>query len=283
MSKQLIESILSGNMLEANDMVEAKMAEIREKKMYEMKRMYASSMSEALGGLSMKEIEARKKAGYVKASAPKEKGGLGLSSYDLGQEEKKKRLAGRLKKKVAEETIDEMRAPGEVPGSAERKQDAEKLRSVRKGLNVVGVSKSDRGKFTKDYLAARKAQIKPEPQLSAGAGEDKPETQAPEVKIGSDEVKTSRRQRLAQQGLKMLKARSGGAKTSDRYGAALDRATELERRGRKGAVARIKKAYRVHRIKQGIKAVGTGIKNAGKRFMDSPIMSDLHSIGTRNL
>lgn len=280
MSKQLIESILSGNMLEANDMVEAKMAEIREKKMYEMKRMYASSMSEALGGLSMKEIEARKKAGYVKASAPKEKGGLGLSAYDLGQEEKKKRLAGRLKKKVAEETIDEMRAPGEVPGSAERKKDAEKLRTMRKGLGMLDVG---RRALNKDYLAARKAQMKPEPQLSAGAGEDKPETQAPEVKIGSDEVKTSRRQRLAQQGLKMLKARSGGAKTSDRYGAALDRATELERRGRRGAVARIKKAYRVHRIKQGIKAVGTGIKNAGKRFMDSPIMSDLHSIGTRNL
>jgi len=265
-------------MLEANDMVEAKLAEIRERKMYEMKRMFASSMSEALGGLSPKEVEARKKAGYVKASAPKEQGGLGLSAYDLGQAEKKKRLEGRLKKKVAEETIDEMRAPGEVPGSAERKQDAEKLRTMRKGLGMLDVG---RRTLNKDYLAARKAQMKPKPQLSSG--QDTPETQAPEVKISSDEVQTSRRKRLAQQGLKMLKARSGGNATSDRYGAALGRATELERRGRKGAVAKIKKAYRIHRVKQGIKAVGTGIKNAGKRFMDSPIMRDLHSIGTRNI
>ena len=42
MSRQLVESILSNNMLEANDMVEAKLAEIREKKLYEMKRMFAA-------------------------------------------------------------------------------------------------------------------------------------------------------------------------------------------------------------------------------------------------
>lgn len=42
MSKQLIESIVSNKMLEANDMLEAKLNEIRERKLYEMKRMYAS-------------------------------------------------------------------------------------------------------------------------------------------------------------------------------------------------------------------------------------------------
>ena len=42
MSRQLVESILSNNMLEANDMVEAKLAEIRDCKVYEMKRMFAA-------------------------------------------------------------------------------------------------------------------------------------------------------------------------------------------------------------------------------------------------
>jgi hypothetical protein len=65
MSRQLIESIVSGNMLEASDMLEAKLNEIRERKMYEMKRMYAA---EAFGGMSKAEIEAKKKAGYRKAA-----------------------------------------------------------------------------------------------------------------------------------------------------------------------------------------------------------------------
>lgn len=55
-------------MLEANDMVEARLAEIRERKIYEMKRMFAAKMHEGVGGLTNKEIEARKKAGYKKAS-----------------------------------------------------------------------------------------------------------------------------------------------------------------------------------------------------------------------
>lgn len=97
MSRQLIESIISNNMLEANDMVEAKMAEIRERKMYEMKRMFAS---EAFGGLTKDEIEARKKAGYVKAAdilrKPKEK-----------QSQRLNPNAKIIKKKIAEETLDE--------------------------------------------------------------------------------------------------------------------------------------------------------------------------------
>jgi hypothetical protein len=68
MSKDLIESIIAGNMIEANDMVEAKLAEIRERKMYEMKRMYGAQMNEVLGGMSPEELAAKKKAGYRKAS-----------------------------------------------------------------------------------------------------------------------------------------------------------------------------------------------------------------------
>ena len=62
MSRELIESIVSNNMLDANDMVEAKLAEIRERKLYEMKRMFAA---EAFGRPSPDEQRA---AGRVRAS-----------------------------------------------------------------------------------------------------------------------------------------------------------------------------------------------------------------------
>lgn len=229
-------------MLEANDMVEAKLAEIRERKMYEMKRMFAAKMEEGVGGLTLAQVQARKELGWKRASEvlpdPRESRSGSTTFHSKPKKAKKK-----LKEEIDPEQV---------------KAEKERLKKAGKAYPQYGGSSSDEGGPT-------------------------PETQAPEVKISSDEVQTSRRKRLAQQGLKMLKARSGGNATSDRYGAALGRATELERRGRKGAVAKIKKAYRIHRVKQGIKAVGTGIKNAGKRFMDSPIMRDLHSIGTRNI
>lgn len=69
MSKQLIESIVSGNMLEASDVVEAKLDEIRQQKMYEMKRMYAAKLDEVIGnfapGGDPDELRAK---GYKKAA-----------------------------------------------------------------------------------------------------------------------------------------------------------------------------------------------------------------------
>ena len=272
-------------MLEANDMVEAKMAEIRERKMYEMKRMFAAKMDEALGGLSIKEIEARKKAGYVKASAPKEKGGLGLSSYDLGQEEKKKRLAGRLKKKVAEETIDEMRAPGEVPGSAERKQDAEKLRTMRKGLGMLDVG---RRTLNKDYLAARKAQMTKKPATATKAPaattaaapasiSQAPTITPPTRLVGptSSSAKPSQTQQPASQ----PPAQNAPKDPWDHWTQKYNKRKQFQKSGKfKGWKAR----QALHNVKNKIKhdiLSGAGIKRA----FDSPIMHDLHSIGTRNL
>lgn len=68
MSKQLIESIVSGNMLEASDMLEEKLNQIRERKMYEMKRMYAAESS--MGGQDPEELRAR---GYRPAAAELER------------------------------------------------------------------------------------------------------------------------------------------------------------------------------------------------------------------
>lgn len=87
-------------MLEANDMVEAKLAEIRERKIYEMKRMFAAKMHEGVGGLTKAEVEARKKAGYKKASDV-----LGDPRKEMTP------IAGhqfkKVKKKISEETLDE--------------------------------------------------------------------------------------------------------------------------------------------------------------------------------
>jgi hypothetical protein len=159
MSRELIESIISNNMLEANDMVEAKLAEIRERKIYEMKRMFAAKMDEALGSMSKAEIQLRRDAGYVRASASKEKGGLGPSEYDKAQEKikaRREKAAKAKKHKVAEEALDEMRAPGEVPGSPQRQQDAAKLRKLRQDLADAG---QDRRLINKPYLAKRKSQM----------------------------------------------------------------------------------------------------------------------------
>jgi hypothetical protein len=95
--KQIVESIIAGKMLEANDMLDAKLSEIRERKLYEMKRMF---QAEVFGGLSKDDIAIRKKAGYRKAADV-----LG----DPWSERKKKiPLPDKKKeKKIAEAALDE--------------------------------------------------------------------------------------------------------------------------------------------------------------------------------
>ena len=108
-------------MLEANDMVEAKLAEIRERKIYEMKRMFAAKMHEGVGGLTNAEIEARKKAGYKRASEVlgdprKEQLSAATKRYreekasEKKKEEKKSwfpKIDMKKEKKISEETLDE--------------------------------------------------------------------------------------------------------------------------------------------------------------------------------
>ena len=164
MSKNLIESIVENDLISASDIFKSRMEEILECKLYEEKRRISAEMNEAMVGMGMsrKEMKDREEAGFVPAHYPPEKGGLGLSDYDKSKKETKKRLAARAKearskKKVVEQAIDEMRAPGEVPGSEERKADAQRLRSLRKGLSAVG---ADKRTLNKDYLATRKAQMR---------------------------------------------------------------------------------------------------------------------------
>ena len=133
-------------MLEANDMVEAKLAEIRERKMYEMKRMYAARMDEIFGALSKADIEARRKAGYKKASEvlgdPREK------------ERKSKRLnpnAKILKHKVSEEALDEagLGDAAKVAHSMDPNQTAafKALMGVRRWGKKTAVQPKEKGRY----------------------------------------------------------------------------------------------------------------------------------------
>jgi len=109
-------------MLEANDMVEAKLAEIRERKIYEMKRMFAAKMHEAAGGgISKAELEAKRQAGYVPAHQKlgdprKEQLSDATKKYreerkaEKKKEEKKSwfpKIDMKKEKKISEETLDE--------------------------------------------------------------------------------------------------------------------------------------------------------------------------------
>ena len=114
MSKELIESIIDDNLIEANEVFKARMNDILECKLYENKRML---QAEGIGGaLSKAEIEMRRKAGFVRASEK-----FGDPRSKAGQSEASKKLEKMMKKKTGKEKIDEMRVAGEVPGSEERK------------------------------------------------------------------------------------------------------------------------------------------------------------------
>jgi len=261
MSRQLIESIVSNNMLEANDMVEAKLAEIRERKIYEMKRMFAAKMDEAFGGLTNAEIEARKKAGYKKASEvlgdPRDK-----------KSEKLNPGAKILKKKVAEQTLDEIRTPGEVPGSEERKQDAAKLRAARSGLRALDIGKEGRQKFTKDYLSARRAQMAPGASASQKEPDSSPEDKIdPHAKGWSDLAsKLDRKQKQQPIRDRFLRSKKLlGWKIRQGIGAAKQGAAQ-------GAV-------------NAAKYVGKDIISGGpiKRALKAPVVQDFKDIGFRNL
>lgn len=126
-------------MLEANDMVEAKLAEIRERKIYEMKRMFAAKMHEGVGGLTKAEVEARKKAGYKKASDV-----LGDPRKEMTP------IAGhhfkKVKKKVVEAVEVQPDPEGRIRGGSgkvqkgtfKRKAAAVAVKGIRKTARVVG-------------------------------------------------------------------------------------------------------------------------------------------------
>lgn len=248
-------------MLEANDMVEAKMAEIRERKMYEMKRMYAS---EAFGGLTKQEIEDRKKAGYKKASEI------------LGDPREKERKSPRinpgakiLKKKVSEavdvEPDPEGRVRGGEPksgkpvkGTFKRKAVAVAMKGVRKTASLAGKAVNKTLDIAHGIGAANKLS-----RLRKMRKERDAARAAEKVSNKSDDSKKSK---------KGLKAKR--SEYSDTPGGRNRRKAD-ERLARREGPESGKSAWE--------RSIGGKIQSGIKRVADSPFVKDLSDIGTRNL
>lgn len=137
----LVEHILNENYVSAKQVLEARLNEIKEQKLFEAKKML---QAEAFGGLTKDEIEMRKKAGYRKAAdvlgdpwAQRKKGQF------LGAKVKVK----RKKKAVVSEAMDIQPDPegrvrggktGASKGTLTRNIAAKAIRAVRKGSRAAG-------------------------------------------------------------------------------------------------------------------------------------------------
>ena len=157
----LLESILNGDYVSANEIFEQKMVELQEKKLIEVKKQIQAEMF----GMTKAEIEAKKKAGYRKAADV-----LG-DPRDIKIEPlvKTKKIK---KKKVSEETLDEIKLPGDVAGSLSRKVAAKTIKLGRKYLGKD---------FSKRYLKSRTAEVeasKQEKEKQSAFPQDMHDTQS---------------------------------------------------------------------------------------------------------
>lgn len=136
MSKQLVESILDKDFVLAESHFNDILNNIMEKKLYEKKRMIAAQMDEVLGGMTRAEIEAKKKAGYKKAS-------------DVLQDPRdikiKPLVATKKDKKKVSEAVEvkpdpegRIRGGSAKKGTFRRKAAATVLKTARKVGNVAG-------------------------------------------------------------------------------------------------------------------------------------------------
>ncbi len=257
MSRQIIESIVAGDMIEANDMVEATLAQIRERKLYEMKRMFAAKMDEVFGGLSPEEIAQRKKAGYRKASDV-----LGDPA-----KEKMKAIPGhkfkKVKKKVAEAVDVQPDPQGKVrggsgkstKGSFKRKAAATAIRAVRKTARAAGTVG---GEVAGRVSAARDIWKKYKAQKAQPSDADYARAAGAEPSHSKADAASSKRPNMLQRNINTLRGREPGY---------VDTRTPEEKLKTKGG--------KVGKVVRGtVKGVARGV---------GQVASDLASIGTSNL
>lgn len=250
--RDLIHNILSENYVAAEDSFNSHMNEIIEKKMFEIRK---NMQAEAFGGMTKQDIERRKKAGFIKAAdyfgaMEKLKDIKRKAESDINPIKKKKKLTEAY--------------TGTGSGSPEELEKRAKGAAQRLGGEV------------KSAAEARKARIEREIQKRKQAGkEGKPYTKPAEEKPGapgapSGTTKAPRGFPAELKGTgplpKKLSAKSAAKPMGDRYSSAMDRAERLERRGRAGAVAKVKKAYAGYRRKEfakgALKTAGAGLKGA---------------------
>lgn len=150
MSIELINSIIDGNYVLANQLFEERLSDIQEKKLYEVKRMFAANLNEVLGGKTRaqaeKEIRARgmvpRKASDVygdprqrqlPGSAPKKikkspatsKDDLGANLQKLGKQWKSAKFGERKAAVKMVHTAAKKFAAGETPKPAAPSTDTE--------------------------------------------------------------------------------------------------------------------------------------------------------------
>lgn len=148
---------MADNLIGASKVFEEHIARIMERKLYEKKRMM---QAEVFGGLSLKDIELRKKAGYRKAS----------DVWSDPHEKIKKKIPlptdKKKEKKIAEDTLDEagLGAAAKLVHSMTPQQ-KQQFQTAMKG--DIGAAM----KFKKSILARHKEQ-EPEPEAKA-AGKKK--------------------------------------------------------------------------------------------------------------
>lgn len=230
-------------MLEANDMVEAKLAEIRERKIYEMKRMFAAKMHEGVGGLTKAEVEARKKAGYKKASDV-----LGDPSKEV------KPIEGHTFKKVGKVKPPKQRSVFDIDMSKEKKISEDTMANAARIMDTLR-SRGIKGNISRASLKRlRKSKSSYDPLKQAEKfAKNKPEQPEPEK-----ETSTYKRPGMLKRNINTLMGHEPGH---------VDTRTPEEKLYSKGG--------------RGGKAART-IGKAGLRAVGS-LARDLTDIGTSNL
>lgn len=222
----LLEHILSEDYVSACELFEERLNNIVEKKLIEKKKMM---QAEAMGGMSKKDIEARRKAGYVRASE------VLPDPYDYTPELKtitKKKVVVK-KKKIKENT--ELDTP--IPPSA---------------YKAISARRRAAGQAGHPYIAPEKGGVSP--AVSHVAPED-------------DTNKIDRSRSRAFRPSDIEKAKVAPARAKDTYQSDKDTAYALRRAGDKTAVKTFKKAYSGYRAKRELKGYGSFMKGLGSNII----------------
>ena len=136
MSKELVESILDKDFVLAESHFNDVLNNIMEKKLYEKKRMVAAQMDEVLGGMTRAEIEAKKKAGYKKASdVLQDPRDIKIKPLVATKKDKKK-VSEAVE--VAPDPEGRVRGGSAKKGTFKRKAAAAAIKAVRKAQVKVG-------------------------------------------------------------------------------------------------------------------------------------------------
>lgn len=161
MSKELVESILDKDFVLAESHFNDILNNIMEKKLYEKKRMVAAQMDEALGGMTRAEIEAKKKAGYKKASdVLQDPRDIKIKPLVKVKKDKKKVSEAVEVKPDPEGRVRGGKSSRPVKGTFGRKVGAATIKAVRKGSRVagdIGAEVAGRVRAAKQAYQAHKA------------------------------------------------------------------------------------------------------------------------------